>query len=200
MSDGNPYVIDGVLTPEMVPLDSLLPHPDNPNNGDEDAVAESMEINGVYRPIYAQRSTRYVIGGHTTWASQARLGVTEVPVILLDIDDETALRILAVDNAAARLARMDQHAELQMLEKLAARPRALLGTAYGTRDLEQLRKMAEIRPNFDSITDTKPEGWPTLFLCVPRHLKEAFYEMTDEALGDHERLELLLRMAGWKDE
>jgi hypothetical protein len=181
----NPLLIDGVLTPELVDADSIEPHPDNPNNGDEEAVSESMEINGIYRTIYVQRSTRRIVGGHTTWAAQVGLGATKVAVTFLDIDDDTALRILAVDNAAARAARMDQHAELRMLEKIAARPKALLGTA-------------EITPNYDSIHD-KPEGWPTLFLCVPKHLKEAFYEMTDEALGDHERLELLLRLAGWRD-
>jgi hypothetical protein len=194
----NPLLIDGVLTPELVDADSIEPHPDNPNNGDEEAVSESMEINGIYRTIYVQRSTRRIVGGHTTWAAQVGLGATKVAVTFLDIDDDTALRILAVDNAAARAARMDQHAELRMLEKIAARPKALLGTAYTDRDLERLRKLAEITPNYDSIHD-KPEGWPTLFLCVPKHLKEAFYEMTDEALGDHERLELLLRLAGWRD-
>ena len=45
----------------LVPVDEVQPHPNNWNNGDTEAIAESIEVNGMYRPLYAQRSTRYIV-------------------------------------------------------------------------------------------------------------------------------------------
>lgn len=102
----------------MVDINDLQPHPANPNNGDLDAVAESIQVNGMYRPIYAQTSTRTILAGHTTWGACHELGATHVPVLWLDIDDKTALKIVLADNKTAHLATLDPALEAAALLSL----------------------------------------------------------------------------------
>jgi hypothetical protein len=42
----------------MVSAEAIQPDPRNPNNGDIDAIIESITVNGVYRPVYAAKSHR----------------------------------------------------------------------------------------------------------------------------------------------
>jgi ParB-like chromosome segregation protein Spo0J len=91
----------------LTPIELIRPHPDNPSSGDQDAVEESIETVGMYRPVWVQRSTGYILGGNTTYASCLALGASQIPVIWLDVDDEVALRILLGDNEIARRAIFD---------------------------------------------------------------------------------------------
>jgi ParB-like chromosome segregation protein Spo0J len=85
-------------------LGELLDHPDNPRQGDDDAVAESIDVNGFYGAIIAQASTRRVLAGHTRRRNLLATGATTGPVLWLDVDDRAALRILLADNRTAELA------------------------------------------------------------------------------------------------
>jgi len=49
------------LAPLMRGIDEVQQHPDNYNNGDLDKIIESVEINGVYRPIYVTMDTDYIV-------------------------------------------------------------------------------------------------------------------------------------------
>ena len=114
----------------LEPIELVRPHPDNPNSGDQDAIAESIEINGMYRPVEVQLSTGFILAGNTTYASCLMLESELIPVIWLDVDDETALRILLGDNELARLARIDRGLLNPLLETLMATEMKLLGTGY----------------------------------------------------------------------
>lgn len=129
------------LVVETVPLSALRQHPDNPNNGDADIVAESMAVNGVYAPIYAQRSTGRILAGHTRYEALLAHGALAGPVIWLDVDDEQALRILAVDNGSASRAHMDPVALGEILEALNTTTTGLAGTSYDHYALERLRDL-----------------------------------------------------------
>lgn len=85
-------------------LDQLLDHPDNPRQGDDDAVADSIDVNGFYGAIIVQASTRRILAGHTRRRNLADAGATTGPVLWLDVDDARALRILLADNRSAELA------------------------------------------------------------------------------------------------
>lgn len=62
--------------------------------------------------------------------------------------------------------------------------------------MEQLQTILDMTPDYSDHA-----SWPTITLTVPPHIKNAFYRFTDKAITDHERLEMLLRLAGWeKDE
>jgi ParB-like chromosome segregation protein Spo0J len=183
------------LEPLLRPIDEVRPHPENPNNGDVDAICESIEVNGMYRPVYAQKSTSFVIVGNHTWEAAKRLDAKVVPVVWLDVDDEAAKRLMLADNKIASLAMLDPSAELALLEELAASETDLQGTGYRARDLEVLRHLAEIPVEHDEFGQ-----WPTICVQVPPQVRRAYYDLTDTANGDRERFELLLRLAGWDGE
>ena len=88
---------------EDVPLDQLKLHPRNANRGDASAILESINTNGFWGTIVAQRSTGYVLAGNHRLEAARSAGADQVPVAWVDVDDEAALRILVADNRTTRL-------------------------------------------------------------------------------------------------
>jgi len=111
-------------------INNVRPHPDNPSSGDEEAVRQSIEISGMYRPVYAQRSTGFILAGNTTYAACLDLGAHLIPIVWLDVDEETAIRILLGDNELARRAIVDLGLLGPQIDKLLATELRLLGTGY----------------------------------------------------------------------
>lgn len=112
------------------PVDKLVPHPDNPNKGNVGVIADSIDHNGFYGAILAQRSTGRILAGHHRLQAAKKQGLERVPVMLIDCDDETARRILLVDNRAAELATRD-HAKLdEILREILDDSGSLEGTGY----------------------------------------------------------------------
>ena len=105
---------------DAVPLDSLIPHPDNDNQGDLDAIEESLLSKGQYKSIVVQESTRYILAGNHTWAAMQRLGAATISADFVDVDDATALEILLADNATARHGFSAAEATAKILRKLKA--------------------------------------------------------------------------------
>ena len=178
------------MTGLLMPIDDVTPHPRNYNNGDVEAIAESIEINGMYRPLYVQKSTGYIIAGNHTWTACKMLGATEVPVMMLDVDEPTSLRIMLADNRIASMAMPDNALLLELLDELSTD--SLMGTGYKPHDHEVIKKLAEIPNDYDEFAT-----WPTICVQVPPHVRKAYHQMTEAAVGDRERFELLLRLAGW---
>lgn len=147
--------------PDLEPLldtdiNQLRPHPTNARNGDTDAIAASIQTNGLYRPLYAQRSTGHILAGNHTYAAALELGATHLPVIWLDIDDEAALRILIADNRTADLGTYDDALLAQTLTALTATETALLGTGYTDDDLTTL--MQDLAAAEAAALDIDSEG------------------------------------------
>lgn len=122
------------LSPELealkVPIGDIHTHPENANNGDTEAIVESMVRDGIYRTVYYSRATGNIVAGNHTYLAQVSEGATHVPAIPLDLDYEGELRVLAKDNQIARMAWMDPGLELALVKKIAATPQGLLGTGY----------------------------------------------------------------------
>lgn len=91
----------------MVPADTIHQHPMNDNNGDVDEIVSSLLTNGVYKKLTVSSRTRNICAGNHTYEGLLELGAEFVPVEWIDVDYWTELRILAVDNWVARLARPD---------------------------------------------------------------------------------------------
>jgi ParB-like chromosome segregation protein Spo0J len=176
----------------LEPIDAVTPHPQNPNNGDLDEIEASIDVNGMYRPIYAQRSTGYILAGNHTWMALASRGAQQVPVLWLDIDDDVATRILLGDNAIAARAIRDNALTRDLLRTLAATEHGLHGTGYSPADLDVIEALAKI-----PLETNEHATWPTLSFTVHPKLVAAFRQMTHEATTDPERFEVLLRLAGW---
>lgn len=138
---------------DATPIDSLLPHPDNDNHGDLDAIEESLLSKGQYKSIIVQASTRFICAGNHTWAAMKRIGAATISADFLDIDDATALEILLADNATARHGRSTADATAAILEKLRGlRPAGadlLRGTGLaGLSGTEAILKRLRAAPTF----------------------------------------------------
>ncbi len=103
----------------VVLIDSIRPHPENPNKGDVGMIEESIEHNDWYGACIVQKSTGYILAGEHRWRAAKAKGMTEVPVIVRDVDDAKALRIMLVDNESARRATIDDEQVSLILETLA---------------------------------------------------------------------------------
>lgn len=182
------------LTDLLVPIDKVAQHPDNPRNGDVEAIAESIDINGYIAPVIVQQSTGYILAGNHRYQALLSLGSQVIPAIYVDIDDVAARRYMLADNRTSDLGIYDNAQLVEILTDLDEHD-SLLGSGYTKMDLEQLQAILDIPPAYEEFA-----SWPTITLTVPPHLKNAFYEFTNHAVSDHERLEMLLRMAGWKGE
>lgn len=123
---------------EMVPVSDLSPHPDNPRRGNVDLIAESIEANGFYGGLVVQRSTGHVLAGNHRFRAAQQVGIEEVPVMWVEVDDDVARRILLVDNRSADLAANDDTELLALLESLDFE---LEGTGYSPDDLDDLKAL-----------------------------------------------------------
>lgn len=146
------------LPVELVPLDTLTHHPDNPRQGDVGAIATAIEHNGWHGTIVVQRSTRRILAGnHRVKALRAR-GDHTVPVWWVDVDDATARRIVLADNRSNDLATYDDTRLLELLDQ-AARDDDLLGTGFDGDDVDELRRLTNPPPPTHAAPDDdRPAG------------------------------------------
>lgn len=148
------------LLDRAVPIDSLEAHPKNARRRDKRAVHElrqSLKVNGQYRTVIARRlpdGRLQLLAGHGTVEQARELRWARVAADVHDgVDDETALRIVAVDNATSDLASYDDAAQVALLQSLSS----LKGSGY---DLDRLRDLiAGIEPEVAG-GNTDPDDAP----------------------------------------
>jgi len=129
-------------TYRIADLSELEEHPDNPRQGDVGAITESIKANGWYGALTVQKSTGRILGGNHRKKALQALGITRVPIIERDVDDERALTILLGDNRMSDLASYDEVKLLELLSREAEAGR-LAGTGYDGDDVDDLRKLWE---------------------------------------------------------
>lgn len=120
------------------PINQFRTHPRNVRQGDVGAICESLEKNGQYRPIVVQTSTGHILAGNHTFLAAKSLGWKEIAATFIDCDDESALRILLVDNRANDLAMYDDRALAEVLKELQASDFGLDGSLFTGDDLDDL--------------------------------------------------------------
>ena len=112
-------------------------HPENPRQGDIGAIVTSIEQNGWYGTLIAQKKSRRVLAGNHRLQAALALDMKEVPVYWVDVDDTEAQRILLADNRVSDLATWDDSILVGLLEGL-ANDGELLGSGYDGDDLDAL--------------------------------------------------------------
>lgn len=125
-----------------VPVGSVQPHPQNPRIGNVDAIADSVETNGFYGTLIVQKSSGNIIAGNHRWKAAVQLGMETVPAIMVDVDDEEAVRILLADNRTSDLGSYDDSSLADLLSSLPT----LDGTGYTPDDLAKLLPDITERP------------------------------------------------------
>ena len=110
------------LATEWVPIAGLVPWERNPRINDAAAVrlARTIEAHGWTTPLLVQAGTGRVIAGHTRLKAAALLGLDEVPIVRLDVDDRRATEIALADNRLGELAEWDDDGLAALLAELAA--------------------------------------------------------------------------------
>lgn len=118
------------VTHLLVDIDEVKRHPDNPREGDVDAIIESIEVNGFISPVIAQKSTGYIIAGNHRYDALQALGSAVIPVIQIDVDDEMAKRYLLADNRTSDLGRYNEQNLMDLLLSMQDSELGLIGTGY----------------------------------------------------------------------
>ncbi|GGJ65254.1 ParB N-terminal domain-containing protein [Deinococcus aquiradiocola] len=141
---------------EQVPVHRLTPHPRNPNVGNVEAIQASIDENGWYGAIIAQKSTGHILVGHHRYQAAVQAGADKVPVFWIDVDDTRALKILLADNKTAELATRDDDLLAQVLRELAEGDAGLHGTGYDTSDLDLLlaRTSDDLPDSFKALDES----------------------------------------------
>lgn len=157
-----------VIVPQLahlaVPIDSIEPHPDNPNRGDVEVIRALLRAHGQHTPVVVQASTRRIVAGHHTWMAAKAEGWTEVAASLVDYDDLEALEVLLGDNRPSRLGRTNDYlrAGLVVQAEQAGRLERTGYTRAAMADL--LRRVREDMP--EPEPEDEPENpralWPTI--------------------------------------
>ena len=163
----------------LTPVADLKLAESNPRQGDVGAIVVSLERNGQFRPILANRRDSQILAGNHTYRAALELGWTEVAVVWVDASPEEATRILLADNRTNDLASYDEPLLTEVLARVVEDegPDGLLGTGFEPEDLDALLDLyGEDRKN-DLADDEvpplppKPKTKPgDLYLLGPHRL------------------------------
>lgn len=129
------------------PIKDLKHYHRNPRKGNVAAIKEALQELGQYRPVTVNRGTltgrpnEILTGNHTVQAAKA-LKWTEVAVSWVDVDDDTAARIVVADNRTSDLGTYDTDALAGLLGDLPD----LTGTGYDDDDLNDMLIATEPLP------------------------------------------------------
>lgn len=150
------------LEAALVPVDSLTPYHKNPRQGDVGRIAESLRVNGQYRPLVVNVGTHTgraeeVLAGNHTLAGAKLEGLEQVWAVHVDVDDEAAARIVAADNRTADLGTYDDRLLAELLGDL----EDLAGTGYDETDLDELLDKLDPEP-----TDRPDLGEPVVSFTI----------------------------------
>jgi ParB family chromosome partitioning protein len=120
-----------------VPIDRITPNPSQPRmTFDEDALAElaaSIREHGVLQPILVRPTDEpqhyQLVAGERRWRATRAAGLTEIPALIEQLDDETAMEIGIIENL--------QREDLSPLEEAMIYDRMTHDHGYSVRKLAQ---------------------------------------------------------------
>jgi ParB-like chromosome segregation protein Spo0J len=125
-------------TIERVALARLREHPLNPRRGNMEAVKESIDNNGFFGTIVANKRTGYILAGNHRARAARAAGLDAVDVAWVDVDEDAEQRILLADNRTSDLGDYDNEALATLLDGLAQSQAGLVGTGYDQAALDAL--------------------------------------------------------------
>lgn len=122
---------------KRVPIEFVGPNPRNPRRsfGEADLadLTQSIREHGVVQPVIVRTVAggRYeIIAGERRWRAAQRAGLTELPVIIREVDDRVALELAIIENV--------QRADLNPVEEAAGYQQLIDEHNYTQADLGQV--------------------------------------------------------------
>ena len=91
-------------TPVGIRLSDIEPNPRQPRQDFEpvalEELAQSIRENGIITPITLRKTgdTYQIIAGERRWRASRLAGLTEIPAIVLDVDENTAYALALIEN------------------------------------------------------------------------------------------------------
>jgi len=147
------------LLPLARPIDTLKPLEGNPRKGDVQAVMRSYDRFGQRKPIVALKDGTVIAGNHQLKAAR-ELGWTEIAVVFVEDDEQTAQAFALADNRTADLGTYDNEALADMLKAVSIDPELLSATGYDADDLAELLDSIEPLPAMTGDPDAVPDKAP----------------------------------------
>jgi len=120
-----------------VALINLKPYPDNPRKGNVDLIAKSLETYGQYKPITINKRTNEILAGNHTYEAAKKLGWATIQATYIDVDANTAAKIVLMDNKTSDSGGYDDTKLLGLLDSLGD----LSATGYTDKDLKELQSL-----------------------------------------------------------
>ena len=120
-----------------VALITLKPYPNNPRKGDINLIAKSLKTYGQYKPITINSRTNEILAGNHTAQAARKLGWTTIKAVYIDADENTAAKIVLMDNKTSDAGGYDDATLLGLLDRLGD----LDATGYTDRDLKELQSL-----------------------------------------------------------
>lgn len=151
---------DAPLKIEYVPVSRLRPFEGNPRTISErglEKLQRSIEEFGFVNPILVQKGTYMVIAGHQRLKAAQEAGLTEVPVIALDMDDITAKAYNIADNRLQDESDWDFSALADLLSELDNGAVDLELTGFDHDEIERMMTWAP-EPQMASLSDLQDYG------------------------------------------
>jgi len=120
-----------------VALINLKPYPNNPRKGNIDLIAKSLETYGQYKPITINKRTNEILAGNHTFQAAKKLGWATIQATYIDVDANTAAKIVLIDNKTSDSGGYDDTKLLGLLDSLGD----LSATGYTDKDLKELQNL-----------------------------------------------------------
>jgi len=136
-----PLQASGPVTPvnadRRIPIEFVARNPRNPRRSFDEAelqdLASSIRQHGIVQPVVVRTiaDERYeIIAGERRWRAAQLAGFTDIPVIVRDVDDRTALEIAIVENV--------QRSDLNPLEEALGYDQLIAEHGYTQNDLGEI--------------------------------------------------------------
>jgi ParB family chromosome partitioning protein len=121
----------------MVPIEHVARNPKNPrrsfDEGELQDLASSIRQHGIVQPVVVRprgADQFEIIAGERRWRAAQLAGLVEIPVIVRDVDDRTALEIAIVENV--------QRSDLNPLEEALGYDQLIAEHGYTQNDLGEI--------------------------------------------------------------
>jgi ParB family chromosome partitioning protein len=124
---------------KKAPIEFLRPNPRNPRQAfDEPALeelAESIRERGIVQPILVRRlagvtNAYEIIAGERRWRAAQRVGLHEVPIVVIEADDRQSLEYAIIENV--------QRSDLNALEEALGYEKLTEEFAYSQADIAKI--------------------------------------------------------------
>lgn len=104
---GKPVAASQPSSERLIPIEFISRNPQNPRRhfteAELDDLAQSIREHGIVQPVVVRPSRDHpdrfeLIAGERRWRAAQRANLNEIPVIVRDVDDRTALELAIIEN------------------------------------------------------------------------------------------------------